>query len=440
MKSKLLKNVYATIVVLFIVMFALPTEMQAQTEYDLWIAGVQVTSENCHDLSKIEGVSGTVQYYPENKLLMLYHAKISAKEEDCAIESKIDGLQIVLLSANEVTAETAAIVFKKPMTITGGGMLNARSLENCAIYMNGTDLTIKHCTVNAIGKEYGIAGGDAKQELLSIERSRVTAEGTGKGSIMDIAGLSLKECTIVEPAGAKYDETKRGVVLNGELVKSKVIIEPTITSYFRIAGVQVTSANCDDLSVIPGVSGTVVYDPAANVLILEDAKINAEGDDFAIDSQTDDLRIYVIGTNELNAKIPAIWTGGSLRIAGSGTLNVKSLENSAILVHGTTLEIMDCKLNAIGKLYGIVGEDDTDARLSIIRATVTAEGSKGTIYDFTDFKLYESFIIQPKGAMFDASLGGGGTERKVGNGQGSNRTFIRLFPYNSRCVYKPCQL
>ena len=169
MKSKLLKNVYATIVALFIVMFALPTEMQAQTEYDLWIAGVRVTSENCHDLSKIEGVSGTVQYSPEHKLLMLYHAKISAKEEDCAIESKIDGLQIVLLSANEVTAETAAIVFKKPMTITGGGMLNARSLENCAIYMNGTDLTIKHCTVNAIGKEYGIARGDAKQELSLLK-------------------------------------------------------------------------------------------------------------------------------------------------------------------------------------------------------------------------------------------------------------------------------
>ena len=64
MKSKLLKNVYASIVALFIALFALPTEMQAQTKYDLWIAGVQVTSENCKDLSKIEGVSGTVKYDP----------------------------------------------------------------------------------------------------------------------------------------------------------------------------------------------------------------------------------------------------------------------------------------------------------------------------------------------------------------------------------------
>ena len=35
MKSKLLKNVYATIVALFIALFALPTEMQAQTKYGL---------------------------------------------------------------------------------------------------------------------------------------------------------------------------------------------------------------------------------------------------------------------------------------------------------------------------------------------------------------------------------------------------------------------
>ena len=34
---------------------------QAQTKYDLYIAGTQVTSDNCNDLSKSKGVTGKVR-------------------------------------------------------------------------------------------------------------------------------------------------------------------------------------------------------------------------------------------------------------------------------------------------------------------------------------------------------------------------------------------
>ena len=119
MKSKLLKNVYASIVALFIALFALPTEMQAQTKYDLWIAGVQVTSENCKDLSKIEGVSGGVWYVPQIKTLVLKNSKIEAKGNGYAIDSEIDGLIIELIGINEITAEDGGIGFVRDMTITG---------------------------------------------------------------------------------------------------------------------------------------------------------------------------------------------------------------------------------------------------------------------------------------------------------------------------------
>ena len=77
MKPNLLKNMYATIAALFVVMFALPTTMHAQTEYDLTICGTKVTSANCNDLSKIDGVSGTAKYDPSNKVLTLQNATIS---------------------------------------------------------------------------------------------------------------------------------------------------------------------------------------------------------------------------------------------------------------------------------------------------------------------------------------------------------------------------
>ena len=43
---------------------------QAQTKYDLYIAGTQVTSDNCNDLSKIKGVTGKVKYDNATKTLL----------------------------------------------------------------------------------------------------------------------------------------------------------------------------------------------------------------------------------------------------------------------------------------------------------------------------------------------------------------------------------
>ena len=42
-----------------------------------------------------------------------------------------------------------------------------------------------------------------------------------------------------------------------------------------IIGVPVTPENCNDLSVIDGVSGTVKYDPTTKTLTLENASIDA---------------------------------------------------------------------------------------------------------------------------------------------------------------------
>ena len=76
MKQHLLKHSYAAIVALFIAMFALPQLAQAQTKYNLEIAGKQVTSDNCNNLSWITGVNGKVSYDPSTKTLTLEKATI----------------------------------------------------------------------------------------------------------------------------------------------------------------------------------------------------------------------------------------------------------------------------------------------------------------------------------------------------------------------------
>ncbi|MCG2648547.1 hypothetical protein JJE65_03910 [Alloprevotella tannerae] len=403
MKQHLLKNTYAAIVALFIAMMALPTTAQAQTKYDLEICGTWVTSDNCSDLSGIYGVEGTVKYDPDSKTLTLEGAKLTAS---LCIWSKIDGLTIKVSGANELDARSAvAISVNAPMTITGGGTLNGKSLADCVIYVIGTNLTIKDCIVNAKG-EYGIMGKFGSKEKLLISKATVTAEGKLKwgGSICKFKEITLEDCAITQPAGARFDESKHAIVLNGEIVESEVKIVPTKYDLF-ICGTQVTSDHCGDLSVIPGVKGSVSYDPYNKTLTLENAKLNVEGDHSGIESEIDGLTIKVGGTNELKAENSAAVTiGAPATITGGGTLNAESEESCGIYALETNLTIKDCIVNAKGK-YGITGQVGSKEKLLISNATVTAEGRAGSICDFKEITLEDCAITQPAGAVVDNSQG-----------------------------------
>ena len=372
------------------------------TTYDLKIAGVDVTSANCSNLSVISGVSGTVKYDPTTKVLTLDGATIQKTDNTVAIESNIDGLTIKVIGTNNLTTgNNVVFYFIKPLTITGGGVLNANSGNSYAIYARETNLTIDGCTVNAKGK-YGIAGNYGLSETLTIKNSTVTAEGI-YGSIIAFASLTLDGCAITQPAGAAFDASQNAVALGREVVKSKVVISPVTTYDLKIAGVQVTSANCSNLSVISGVSGTVKYDPTNKVLTLDGATIQINTSN-AIDSRIDGLTIKVIGTNNLT-------TGGNaalgfskpLTITGGGVLNANSGEDCGIYVNETNLTIDGCTVNAKGK-YGIAGKDGSSEMLTIKNSTVTAEGTAGSITDFASLTLDGCAITQPAGAAFDASL------------------------------------
>ena len=404
MKQHLLKNTYAAIVALFIAMMALPTTAQAQTEYDLEICGTQVTSDNCGDLSVIDGVEGTVKYDPDSKTLTLEGATINSTTTNAIVLYRGD-LTIKVIGTNSLTTtDNATLSFKSPLTLTGGGTLNVKSQTDCAVYANRTNLTINNCTVNAESGAYGIAGQDGSTEKLLIKNATVTAEGKD-GSICDFKEITLEDCAITQPAGAEFDESKKAVVLNGEKVTSEVKIEPIVTKYdLKICGTQVTSGNCGDLSVIDGVEGTVKYDPNTKTLTLKDAKLNAW--DNCIWSEVDGLTIEVSGTNEVNA------TNGSAiyfysapaTITGGGTLNVNCQTNCGIYAYETNLTIKDCIVNAKGK-YGIAGRNGSNEKLLIKNATVRAEGEQGSICDFKEITLEDCAITQPAGAVVDNSQG-----------------------------------
>ena len=62
--------------------------------------------------------------------------------------------------------------------------------------------------------------------MLTVRNSYVEAEGFALGSIVFLSNLILEDCSITQPDGAEFDAQKKAVVLNGEEIKSKVVIEP----------------------------------------------------------------------------------------------------------------------------------------------------------------------------------------------------------------------
>ena len=400
MYNTLLKNIYAAIAALFIAMFALPQLAQAQTKYNLEIAGKQVTSDNYNNLSGIPGVSGTVRYDPSQKILTLENATINAGKEQ-ALVSRTDGLTIKLIGTNNLSSSEATMGITEALTITGeGATLNVVSENSCAVYSNTADITIENCSVNLKG-EYGfLARNDDRPESLIIKEAKVTIDGK-QGTIEDFTHLTLKDCGIIQPEGAVFDESRKTVVVNGERVKGKLVIAPNVYD-LKIVGNDVTFDNCGDLTVFDGVSGTVKYDPRSNILTLKGASITSTTTN-AIVSHIDGLTIELIGTNSLTTKENSTLSfNHPLTLTGGGTLNVSALSECGIYLNNTDLTINDCIVNVKG-YYGIAGQDGSNEKLLIRNATVTAEGEKGSICDLNSLTLEGCAITQPEGAKFDPS-------------------------------------
>ena len=398
---------YLTIAALLVAMFALPATMYAQTEYALTIAGTKVTSANCNDLSKINGVSGTVKYDPTTKVLTLQNAVIKSTGENEGIDSKIGGLTISVIGTNSITAGgfSALRTDQTHTTIRGGGKL-VLSGEYFGLYaMWRSSVTIEDCEIECDGS-FGTNNNNAE---ITIDNATVTAKGNTFETMRGIQKLTLNGCAITEPEGAVYDPTLRGVALNGKLVRDKVVIkDESVTKYgLTICGEEVTSANCGNLSVIDGVSGTVSYDPGNKLLTLQNATISYDKNN-AIVSYIDGLMIKVIGTNTLAAVDNATLSFREpLTIMGGGVLNVKSKSDCAIFANETNLTIDNCTVNAESGAYGIAGKSGSSEKFTIRNATVTAIGTGyGSICDFAELNLKGCNITEPSGATFSSSMHG----------------------------------
>ena len=376
----------------------------AQETYGIKVAGEDITGYNRYDLTEISGVSGKVYFDPNTRTLTLDNATIEVDGNNAILNETCDYLTIELIGTNTINVTGAAGINLKEETAiwsNSGAKLSVKS-DLCALLLSGCPLEINNCWLEAEGA-WGISSSyNEAADVLTIRNSHVEAKGT-TGSICDIANLVLEGCSITQPDGAEFDAKNNAVVLNGEMVTDKVVIEPDNYG-IRIAGVDVTSLNCKDLSVIDGVDGKMSYDPETKTLTIEDVTINTI-DNFGIENQSVDLKIEVVGNNTITTKKACITIVNPSTISGSGTLRLKSSVNCGLYVK-SSLTVEDVKLYAEGK-WGIAGYDGKSGEILTLRnAYVEATGSDGSICDLQNLILDGCSITQPTGAAFDANVHG----------------------------------
>ena len=373
--------------------------------YGIKIAGVDVTSLNSKDLSVIDGVDGKMSYNSETKTLTMEDVTINITGENVGIWNKeVKGLKINLVGNNTITSSEACISILEPSTISGSGTLRLKSSNNCGIYLPSS-LAVEGIKLYAEGK-WGIAGQvfQTSGNVLTICNAYVEATGS-KGSILEVEDLVLDGCSITQPSGAEFDAKYHSVLLNGELVTDKVVIEPD--SYgVRIADVDVTALNCKDLSVIDGVDGKISYDPETKTLTMEDVTINTTDFYGIVNNDVMDMKINLVGNNTITTTNACITIYKTSTISGSGTLRLKSSSDCGLYMKSSSLTVESVKLYAEG-IYGVAGFDGVSGEtLTLRNAYVEATGSNGSICDLQNLILDGCSITQPTGAAFDANVYG----------------------------------
>lgn len=220
MKQKLHQSLLVTLVTMLLALTA--SSASAQTTYDLWVAGVQVTSANCGDLTVIPGISGKVSYNPDTQTLTLDDATING---NLVIYTPLTCVVKGYVSIT-ATGDAQAIGIFRDAVIKGDGELTLKSQKNSGIYTEAS-LVINRCTVSIEGKE-GITGYEGThRESLAIKNATVTVKGR-EGSICNLASLTLEGgCKIAKPAGAVWNDDKHALCdAAGNIITDEVVITP----------------------------------------------------------------------------------------------------------------------------------------------------------------------------------------------------------------------
>ena len=373
--------------------------------YDLWVAGVHVTSAIADDILG----DGKVVYNSVENTLTLNNASIIT-EDEIGILNKIENLTVKLMGDNTISANspsfTAGIGSQEDITIEGPGTLEVSGAYAIMVEGNLTIEGVRGMTATASGYRYYSAIHGNMDNTLTIINSDVKAfalNSADNGAISNFEDMILEGCYISSPDYANYNTTDQYVWAEGNPVDS-VYISPNPYNLW-VAGIQVTTANADDILG----NGKVRFDASNNVLVLDNVTFsNEEPNGVGIMNKINGLTIIPVGLCSVTGDAKGIHSlNCDLTIDGQGWLLVYG--KAGIVVENAYLNVQGgCQLEATATganyFYAIFGS--LDYALKVTNSSVVAKANHpvgSTIYGFSYLSLDGCYIMTPEGAIWNSS-------------------------------------
>lgn len=374
--------------------------------YDLYVAGVRVTSRN---KDRILG-DGTASYDPATNTLTLDNFDSTHSYHPLPdIVNGIDGLTVNVKGECALYGRwggvgSDAIVSSADVTITGE-MLYLESGQYGIHLTNGATLTVDDLTrLWQVGQNsVDVIRGEFTGEKLVVTGSSLRLDGS-HGAVYGLESVSIEGGVIDVPQNARISG---GQVLDESGQLSSALHVSACEYDLWIAGKRVTYGNREDVLK----NGAFSYDPDENVLTVK-RSFSYDGDSFLVRSAIAGLTVYAEQNATLeNSRTSVITVEKDLTITGPGLLHLKSNNWYGISVsEDCTLTVDNARLYTEGGQNGIYAQNHK-ARLIIRSSSVHARSTDarygyGAIGGFFGgFTLDNCAILSPAGAFIDTDYG-----------------------------------
>ena len=230
---------------------------QAATDYNFYVGGVKVTSDNCSNITGSNITSGTAVFTPSNNTLTLTNVTITRTGTDNrAIQSDRSGLIVKLVGTNNLSASSASVIrFNQPGSIVvSSGTTTVTGGTEGGVYSNNVAVTVSgpgKLIVKSTNDKYGFEGkGTSSSSTLTFTNVNVEASGK-KGALYDWARVTVNAGShivlkatsnssypvasnlaamtfngnevVASPSDAYYSNPYQGIIKDGSLIYDKTI-------------------------------------------------------------------------------------------------------------------------------------------------------------------------------------------------------------------------
>ena len=231
---------------------------------------------------------------------------------------------------------------------------------------------------NMMGMFYNFAwlGGLKCLDVSGFDVSKVTDMSYMFYNCDGLTTIYCDDSWNCEKSNAMFEScTKLRGAIPYDASKTDCTYANTVTGYFtntiipdtfdiKLSDYPITSVNCNDLTAIPGVTGTASYDPDTKTLYIEDASIieRTLAGGYAIKTTLDTLRVNVEGECNISSSkgVGLHSNSRNVVIGGTGTLNINA-STAGIVMNSTAANSLDIDdevtVNVEADTYGMVGRE-----------------------------------------------------------------------------------